>query len=349
MFARLRPAMKRPSALLLGVALSASLTLTACGGDDEQLSGFDAVTVSGPVGSAPEVDWKGRLKPEKAKAKVLEEGDGTPLAKGDVVRVEFTLANGWTHQVNYDTYDETTVSKLVRVGEEVEPMSVEELLTAEIVKAIKPGQHLGTRIGVTVGSEELIGDYLGNTQVSEFFAGIDVGNEDGLLFVADLVELAGPQGQAEKAPAWAPKIVEKDGVPAALDFKGVPKPTDKLRTALLIKGTGPVVESGQSILVNYLGQVYKGKKPFDESYTGTGFVATVGGEAATVVKGWSEGLVGVPVGSRVLLQIPPKLGYGNEAQGDIPANSTLYFVVDVLDAADPEPAPAPAPAEGSSE
>ena len=45
-------------------------------------------------------------------------------------------------------------------------------------------------------------------------------------------------------------------------------------------------------------------------------------------------LEGVPVGSRVLLQIPPKLGYGNKAQGeDIPANSTLYFIVDILAAA----------------
>jgi FKBP-type peptidyl-prolyl cis-trans isomerase len=49
-----------------------------------------------------------------------------------------------------------------------------------------------------------------------------------------------------------------------------------------------------------------------------------------VVKGWTQGLSGQSVGSQVLLIIPPDLGYGSTAQEKIPANSTLYFVVDIL-------------------
>ena len=69
-------------------------------------------------------------------------------------------------------------------------------------------------------------------------------------------------------------------------------------------------------MVNYLGQTRTQKKPFDESYTKSPFTAVAGGPDATVVKGWSQALVGLPVGSRVLVEIPPSLGYGKKAQKD---------------------------------
>ena len=51
-----------------------------------------------------------------------------------------------------------------------------------------------------------------------------------------------------------------------------------------------------------------------------------------VIPGWDKGLVGKTVGSRVLLVVPPADGYADQVQGQIPANSTLVFVVDILDA-----------------
>ncbi|MFC5729936.1 MULTISPECIES: FKBP-type peptidyl-prolyl cis-trans isomerase [Nocardioides] len=337
--------LRRPATLLIATLLPTSLALAACGGgDDDMLEGLDAVTVSGEPGTTPNLDWKGRLKPEKAESTVVEKGDGAALKEGDVVRVDFTVANGWTHEEHFSSYDATGLSVLVTVGTEKEPQSVTDLLATGFAGQIKPGQTLGSRIAVTAGSDVVFGDYLA-TQAATLLASLDIGNEDGLLFVADLTALAQPAGTAQKAPGWAPAIVEKDGVPTGLDFAGAATPSGTLQVATLVKGDGPVVRSGQTILASYLGQVWKGKKPFDESYsTGRGLEAVVGGQAASVVKGWSQGLVGLPVGSRVILQIPPKLGYGNKAQGDIPAKSTLYFVVDILDAADPEPTPEPTPA-----
>lgn len=338
----------RPATLLLTAMLPASLALAACGSDDQELEGFDAVSVSGDFGEAPEIDWKGTLAAGDAETKVISEGDGDEVAKDDVVLLNFTIANGYTHKVNYTTYvDEDkhdyNVGSLVKIGAKAEPQSVADVLTQPLVSEIEPGTRIGTRIAITVGSDKLLADYLGNATVQQAMASMDIGNEDGLLIVADVAAVAGPVGTSAQAPAWAPKIVEKDGVPASLDFTGAPAPSGKLEVATLIKGEGPVVKSGQKILASYLGQIPRGKKPFDESYSGgRGLEAVVGGDAASVVKGWSEGLVGLPVGSRVLLQIPPKLGYGNKAQGeDIPANSTLYFVVDILDVADVEPAPEP--------
>ncbi|MCI6773963.1 MAG: FKBP-type peptidyl-prolyl cis-trans isomerase, partial [Bifidobacterium pseudolongum] len=57
------------------------------------------------------------------------------------------------------------------------------------------------------------------------------------------------------------------------------------------------------------------------------FTATLNGG---VIQGWTEGLRGKKVGSQVLLVVPPDLGYGDKEQGEIPANSTLVFVVDIL-------------------
>ncbi|MCX6401063.1 MAG: FKBP-type peptidyl-prolyl cis-trans isomerase [Propionibacteriales bacterium] len=340
---------RRPAALLLTALLPASLALAACGDGDEQLKGFDAVSISGAVGSTPKLDWKGKLAAGKRQVKVVTEGDGPEIAKGDVVQVDFTMANGYTHKVTYDAYDKYSLSTLVKVGTELVPSSFSDLLAAGIDDEIKAGQKIGTRIAVTMSSEDLIADYLGNAQAAQLIASKDIGNEDGLLFVADLTAVAGPSGTEEKAPAWAPKIVEEDGVPSSFDFKGAPAPSGKLEVAAIILGDGPKVKSGQNILASYLGQLPKEKTPFDESYAdGRALAAVVGGADASVVKGWSKGLVGLPVGSRVLLQIPPSLGYGKEAQKDqagkvtIPANSTLYFIVDILDVADPEPAPEPA-------
>ena len=73
--------------------------------------------------------------------------------------------------------------------------------------------------------------------------------------------------RAEGARRGRPKLVEKDGDVTGLDFTGPPKPDGKLHSAALIKGDGATVKKGQTITVDYLGQVYGGKKPFDESFS----------------------------------------------------------------------------------
>ena len=70
---------------------------------------------------------------------------------------------------------------------------------------------------------------------------------------------------------------------------------------------------------------------FDSSWS-RGAPATFSIGTGGVIPGWDKGLVGKKVGSRVLLVVPPADGYGAQAQGKIPANSTLVFVVDILDA-----------------
>ena len=99
---------------------------------------------------------------------------------------------------------------------------------------------------------------------------------------------------------------------------------------MLIEGDGAKVASGQTITVAYLGQVWKGKEPFDGSYGKEPMQTQIG--VGQLVKGWDETLVGLTVGSRVIIEIPPAKGYGKEGNegAGIKGTDTLYFVVDIL-------------------
>jgi peptidylprolyl isomerase len=99
----------------------------------------------------------------------------------------------------------------------------------------------------------------------------------------------------------------------------------------LVKGTGAVLTANDSPTVNYVGALYSNGKVFDASWNRkeTFPVGAPIGTAA-VIKGWEQGLVGMRVGGRRELIIPPSLGYGSQAETGIPANSSLIFVVDLL-------------------
>lgn len=98
----------------------------------------------------------------------------------------------------------------------------------------------------------------------------------------------------------------------------------------LVLGEGDVVEAGDDIEVHYLGQVWGGRI-FDNSYDRGAPVRFPIGVGA-VIQGWDEALVGASVGSRVLVSIPPELGYGSRGMpaAGIGGTDTLVFVVDVL-------------------
>jgi peptidylprolyl isomerase len=80
--------------------------------------------------------------------------------------------------------------------------------------------------------------------------------------------------------------------------------------------------------VHYIGRLADGTV-FDSSISrGQPFEFTLG--VGQVIAGWDEGLATMKVGGWRKLVIPPNLGYGNVATGNIPANSTLYFDVELL-------------------
>jgi len=92
-------------------------------------------------------------------------------------------------------------------------------------------------------------------------------------------------------------------------------------------GTGAAVKKGDTVQINYIGTLTNGTK-FDATAPGKPFGTQIG--TGQVIKGWDEGIIGMKIGGARKLTIPPSLGYGNQAVGSIPANSTLIFQVQLV-------------------
>lgn len=113
---------------------------------------------------------------------------------------------------------------------------------------------------------------------------------------------------------------------------------DKLTIIDTKVGTGAEAKAGMKVIVQYTGWLYddsakdKHGTKFDSSYdSGMPFSFNLG--AGDVIEGWDQGVVGMRVGGKRTLLIPPALGYGSRgAGGDIPPNASLVFDVELLEA-----------------
>lgn len=305
------PRRRRPGPRAAALA-AAALVLSACGG---AAGAVDGVSVSGDFGDAPEVEVDG-LDVEEAESAVLIEGDGEEITTEDAVRYRFLIAKGTDGETVSDNYRDNDPQRMIP---EEQP---------DVIADAVEGATVGSRVLIAMPVRELLGDQ-GAPNV-----GLDA--DDDLVMVLDLVELAatplsGPEGEKVDPPATAPTVVEEDDQVTGFDFSGAPsKPPGKLQVIPLVEGEGEKVEKGDQVTVDYLGAVWGNEeKSFDDSYSRE--PATFGLEEGRLIDGWVQGLEGVEVGSRVLLVIPPKLGYGAQGSGeDIPPDSTLVFVIDVL-------------------
>jgi FKBP-type peptidyl-prolyl cis-trans isomerase len=149
------------------------------------------------------------------------------------------------------------------------------------------------------------------------------------VLTAELLANQNTAGQSDTASAPPLSPTPPPASPPAV--KGVPK---KLCSGLeyidIKQGTGPVAKNGSTVNVYYTGWVQGGQK-FESSYDdGKQPLSVSPLGQANVIMGWNQGLIGLKVGGTRRLIIPPSLGYGNQARGSIPANSTLIFDVTVV-------------------
>jgi peptidylprolyl isomerase len=99
----------------------------------------------------------------------------------------------------------------------------------------------------------------------------------------------------------------------------------------IVVGDGPEAKSGDRVSMQYVGVLYSDGTEFDASWDrGEPFDFTLG--TGEVIPGWDQGIVGMKVGGRRELVIPPDLAYGAAGQPPtIPPDATLVFIVDLLD------------------
>ena len=136
-----------------------------------------------------------------------------------------------------------------------------------------------------------------------------------------------PPAAAAKAAAPAPSA---SAAPAPSPAQAPSDPNAKLVSTDLVVGKGDEAKSGNTVSVHYVGTLADGKE-FDSSRKrGKPFVFTLG--QGHVIRGWDQGVVGMKVGGKRKLVIPPALAYGpNGMPPAIPPNSTLTFEVELMD------------------
>ena len=130
-----------------------------------------------------------------------------------------------------------------------------------------------------------------------------------------------------------PTVTEPAGKAGHDQDPGQPRAEGPHQLKTLVQGTGTKVAKGDYVVVQYTGVIWRTGKVFDSSWSRSQpFAFNVG--SGQVIKGWDTGLIGQPVGSRVLLVIPPADGYGSAGQSQvgIKGTDTLVFVVDILGA-----------------
>ncbi|GAA4220264.1 peptidylprolyl isomerase [Streptosporangium album] len=314
---------RRSLAVLASVPL---LFAAACGSGGS--TGAATGTASGsPGGSAPALKVTGatNAKPNVVfPAKVVETSSYQVITPGTVgaapkeggnVVANFTVYtwDGKENKLTGSTYDEGG-PQLITINQEVP-----EILRKGFAETKGGGRFLSVVAKDSVPAEQRAQVPAGQSQV----------------FVVDVVGV--PEGKAAQGTATDPGLkgvkVENPGGDAApkLTTKTKEKAPEKLVAKTVIKGTGPEVKSGQSILVQYAGKIWGSDVEFDSSWSRGGQPIMFQIGTGKVIKGWDQGLVGVPVGSRVLLSIPPDLGYGKQGSGDkIKGTDTLVFLVDVV-------------------
>ncbi|MFT4011402.1 MAG: FKBP-type peptidyl-prolyl cis-trans isomerase [Nocardioidaceae bacterium] len=300
------------------VVLPLLLATAACGGSDskeDSSSTLPGVKVTGTFGEIPTVTAKD-VTVDKAVSAESIEGDGPEidLAKGALVH--FSVFSGVDGTKIGSTLDSNQPQQISSSGQE--PIK-------GLNDALK-GAHRGSRVVLVEDATDAVG--------ADVLKQLDMKDGDSLIAVTDIISVApadplsGPKGTTKKQPAGTPKVVEKNGKVTGFDWKGVGAKPTKLQVITLVEGDGPAIQANRLATFNYLGEVWKGKKPFDESYSEEPITFPVG--SGSLISAWDQGLIGIKQGSRVMIIAPPDTAYGDQKTGGIPANSTLVFVLDVL-------------------
>ena len=272
----------------------------------------DKVSATGDFGTKPTITFAAPLSTTVLETKVLSEGNGPKFVGAEMIKFEYTAYNAATGKEfaasKYDGSD--SISQLFTTGQKL-----------DFCHALS-GVKAGSRVAI------LIPALMAHDGKGDSTNGISP--TDNLLFVIDVQQVYLPHAVGEKQ-------AQVSGMPtvvlAANGQPGVQIPKAEAPAAYkqvtLIQGHGDVLKKGDSVTVHYTGAVWNSKVTFDSSWD-KGEPAQFELKDDALIAGFLEALVGQKIGSQIIAVIPPDKGYGDQVQGEIPANSTLVFVIDIL-------------------
>ncbi|MEU6773972.1 FKBP-type peptidyl-prolyl cis-trans isomerase [Streptomyces sp. NPDC046759] len=330
----------RRRSLLLAAVPAGLVTLAGCGGGKSN-SGKASASPSPSVSSAPPPKIvegplpaitagtkfgekptvaKGPGEPSKDLAvKTVIAGSGRTVVENDFVQANY-LGQIWsTGKVFDNSYDKGR------------PLIL-QLAQGTVIDGWRyalTGKKTGSRVQIAVPPA------YGYGKSGEPQAGIK--GTDTLVFVIDVIDSFNSKSSAQGKPvpqtdAALPKVATNtDGTVPKVT---VPKtaPPKKLVSTYVLEGDGPALKADQTVLCQFQGLVWDGGKTFQRTY-GSGRLSQFSLEQMQqAVKGLAQGLTGKKVGSRVLVVVPPELGYGDNppSGGVIKKGATLVFTVDIL-------------------
>ena len=314
----------RRIAVLLSVPLLATLALAGCGSATTTSS--PSVSVKGQFGSDPTVSIPSQTAGKTLAVKTLIKGNGPALTKTDAFVGNYAVYiwSGKTHKLAESTFQSKN------------PALFSGQLLPGLEAALR-GKKMGSRVLAVIPPAQGYGKS-GNSQ-----AGVTA--NDTLVFVVDMIKEFANNASASgsnvsNGGGSLPTVTAKPGTAPTIAIPTSKKAPKTLVTKTLVKGTGPVVAKGQTVVTQYVGEIWRTGKVFDSSWSrGEPFGFTIGATPSQVITGWDTGLIGQTVGSRVMLVVPPAQGYGKtgSSQAGIKGTDTLVFVVDILGAVSPTP------------
>jgi peptidylprolyl isomerase len=315
----------RRFALLLAPLLVVSAVLAGCGsssggssgGSSSSSSANSKVSVTGAFGSQPKVTIPKATAGTNLHVQTLIKGHGPALPSTDALLGNYVVYiwHGSTSKLAQSTYQRV-------------PALFAGHLLPGLTTALKDAK-VGSRVLAVIPPKYGYGSQ-GNSQGG-------VAPTDTLVFVIDVMKAfaknASVSGKSLSSGGHGLPTVTA-GNPPAITIPKSGQPPKTLVSKTLIQGSGPAISKGQYVVAQYVGVIWRTGQVFDASERdGAPFGFQIGTTPPQVIPGWDTGLVGTKVGSRVMLVIPPALGYGpagGNAQAGIEKNDTLVFVVDVL-------------------
>lgn len=275
------------------------------------VAAFKAVKMAGKAGAEPTLTFTKPFTVSAPIARVETKGTGAKLAKGQLVSMNYVAISGKDASKEDTTFGATAFP--FTLGAAMMPPALNDALE---------GQAVGTRVLLAMPAAAAPATATTPaTPASATLLAIEI-------VAAKTIPLRA-KGATVAPPAGLPTVaLAANGAPTITPVKTTAPTT--LVVQPLVKGAGAAITTGQTVTFQYVGALWDGTV-FDSSWkNGSPFTTPIG--AGKVIKGWDTGLVGQTVGSQVLLVVPPDSGYGAQASQAIPANSTLIFVVDILDA-----------------
>lgn len=315
--------MRRIAAALL-VPLALCAALAGCGTSPAPAADPNAaVKVSGTFDKAPKVSIPAKKAGSKLVISTAVKGTGVALATGNsaLANVELYKWSGSTHTLVDSTYS---------TGPQIIPPQMGLLGLTDALK----GARMGSRIVAVLPPKYGYGPS-GQSQ-------LQISGTDTLVWVIDLLQQftatqSASGTQVSTGGGKLPSVTAKTGQAPVVSVPKKTTPPAKLSVTTLIKGSGPALAKGDTAVTQYVGVNWRTDKVFGASWpsaqsTAGGLLSfQVGG--TQVLPGLSNALAGIPVGSRVMVVIPPALGYGpagGQPSAGIKKTDTLVFIVDVL-------------------